>query len=348
MADSSDKQRVSVVTPIGQAWERMVRVCFKPFDIVKWMCIGFSLFLADLWATLWQFVQQGLQVIPPNMMVPMPQPGQGPAAYFQQHGPTIAAAVGVVFVIVLVLYGITTFFSSRGSFMFLDGLIHNRPDIKLPWNHYAEPANQVFIFKVLVTLACWLINFATAGVVWWVVWPDIVAGVPGDRSMWSLIIALPILTIVWLLYLKGMVITGDFVVPMMIAQPMSVWRAWWVWLSEFLKRYVWAIILFYLLRALFVMAIGSIGMLVCCFTFFVGAMPYIQSVVLLPALAFDRLYSAYFVEQFGPRWLLLPREDAEALICPGCRYDLRGNPAATSCPECGYDLTAVPRGAADV
>jgi len=344
MDEAAVQQRVSVVTPISQAWARMVRVCFGPFDIVKWFCLGFSLFLSGLWGNAWQFLQHGLRFVPLDQLVAPPRAGQATADYLQQVGPTCLAFGGVSFILLFVIYAVATYFGARGSFMYLDGLIHNRSAIKRPWRRYARAGNALFVFKVSVTLAFWVINFVTAAAVLWVVWPDIVAELPGARSQWALIVALPIVTLNALLYFKGMVITTDFIVPMMLheqEQGLGPWRAWWLWLTEFLKGHIWSIILFYLLRSVFVMAIGSIVLLACCFTCGLAGLPYISSVALLPAFAFDRLYSAYYVQQFGPRWLIFPREDAEALLCPGCRYDLRGNPDATACPECGYDLRAL-------
>ncbi len=336
------EQRVSVVTPISQAWARMVRVCFMPFDIGKWFMLGFSAFLSGLWATLWQYLQHALQVLPLDQIIVFPQSGQTTAGYLQQHGPIMVMSLGVAFVVMFVLYAFTTFFAARGSLMFLDGLVHNRGDLKKPWRRFAPAGNALWLFKVVVTFVFWVINFATLAGAVWLVWPDIVAQLPGVRSQWALIVALPILTLNWLLYLKGMVITYDFIVPMMLHdadEGLGPWRAWKLWLTRFLKGHLWSIVLFYLMRGVFMMAISSITLLACCFTCGLAGLPYLSSVVLLPVIAFDRLYSAYYVQQFGPRWLIFPREDAERLLCPGCRYDLRGNPTTPACPECGYDLT---------
>ena len=45
---SASHHDVSVITPIGMAWRRMVRVCFDPFRIEKWFVLGFCAFLAHL------------------------------------------------------------------------------------------------------------------------------------------------------------------------------------------------------------------------------------------------------------------------------------------------------------
>ena len=38
----------SYFKPLSDAWQRMVRALFKPFDINKWFALGFTAFLAEL------------------------------------------------------------------------------------------------------------------------------------------------------------------------------------------------------------------------------------------------------------------------------------------------------------
>jgi hypothetical protein len=44
-----------------------------------------------------------------------------------------------------------------------------------------------------------------------------------------------------------------------------------------------------------------LGCLTCCIGFF----PYLNAVVTLPLLVFDRCYLIYFLEQFGPEYSIL-------------------------------------------
>jgi len=174
------------------------------------------------------------------------------------------------------------------------------------WREHARAANAVWRFGLVITGGFWLANYAVAMAGLYVLWPDIEAGVPGRRSKWVLLLGASLLTVLWLLYLKALVVTTDFVIPMMLARGIGPWRAWWVWLSDFLTHHMWAIIGFYLLRSVYASAIGSLGLLMCCLTCTLGTLPYLHAVALLPALVFDRFYSAYFVEQFGPAWRVFP------------------------------------------
>ncbi len=338
----SREQRVSVVTPLEQAWARMVRLLFSPWELGKWLALGFIMFLVYLNSTVAKATELASHLLPMDGLFPMPT-FREPFADFllrtREHYTALAIAAVCVG---LVVYAVMTFFGSRARFMLLDAMVHNRADIAEPWRAYAGPANRLWIFLVVITTGFWLVNCIAVAVGVMVVWPDIQAGFMGDRTYWTLIVATCTLPMLWLLYFKGLVITWDFIVPMMMAQKLGPWRAWWVWLRDFLRYHMWAIVLFYLLRMVISSVVGTLAFFACCLTCSVAAWPYVESVALLPILVFDRLYAAYFVGQFGPGWVLFQPEPDEPPLCPGCRYDLRGNPAALSCPECGYDLTERP------
>jgi hypothetical protein len=68
-------------------------------------------------------------------------------------------------------------------------------------------------------------------------------------------------------------------------------------------------------------------------------LPYIGTVILLPAYVFMRCYTLYYIEQFGEPWRLFVYEEG-AVLCLSCGYDLRGNPDALTCPECGAPTPA--------
>jgi hypothetical protein len=40
--------QIAYLEPLGRAWERMKLALFKPFDLHKWLVIGFNAFLAGL------------------------------------------------------------------------------------------------------------------------------------------------------------------------------------------------------------------------------------------------------------------------------------------------------------
>jgi len=303
------KVRVSA-DPISQAWAAMMRVVF-PFAWGKWFVFGFAVFLAHLGTELARPVTKLGKFVPAEWfagLFPMPGAQETVADFLVRERGHYVALAAIAFVVGMVGFAVMSFVSSRGRFVFMDALIHGRVRLGPAWREQAARANAVWRFLLVTTAAFWLANYAAAAVGLWVVWPDIELGVPGERSKWVVLLGVSFLTILWLLYLKGLVVTTDFIVPMMLAQDIGPWRAWWVWLSDFLTHHMWAIVGFYLLRSVFLSTINSLGLLVCCLTCTIATLPYLHAVFLLPALVFDRCYSAYFVEQFGPTWRVFPRQ----------------------------------------
>ncbi|MDH3345827.1 MAG: hypothetical protein OEL75_01440, partial [Kiritimatiellaceae bacterium] len=136
--------------PIHNAWNKMVDVLFRPFDLGKWMVMGFCAFLANCG-------RQG---------------GGGGGGSGFNHGnhrsggggeewPELADFVsdiwieyshwiilGGCFVVVLIV-GLTilvNWLNSRGQFMFLDNVLKNRGAVKEPWSAYRKEANSLMVF----------------------------------------------------------------------------------------------------------------------------------------------------------------------------------------------------------
>ena len=40
--------KIAYIDPLSQAWGRMTKALFKPFDLSKWFIVGFTAFLAGL------------------------------------------------------------------------------------------------------------------------------------------------------------------------------------------------------------------------------------------------------------------------------------------------------------
>ena len=325
------RMAISVTDPISRAWTRMVRVTFGPFRFKTWLVMGFCCFLAYLGqgGTEQQFIQMPLQLLGnlPQVDALLDE--------LRRNLPMLIGVGGSVLVGVAVLTLVVMWVRARGKFMLLDNVVYERPAVREPWKKYAKLANSLWRFNVAVlafTLVTTLVTFAVAGTV---MWPAIQMQEMTDPALWAVMGALGVLVPLWLLFMKVKLVNDDFIVPMMFVSQLSAWATWRLWLSKFLVKHMWAIVLFYLMKLALAMAVGSLAAAVTCATCCLAALPYVSNVVLLPAFIFMRCYSAYFVEQFGEDWRIFPIK-ADAPTCPGCGYDLRGNPAATHCPECGY------------
>jgi hypothetical protein len=113
---------------------------------------------------------------------------------------------------------------------------------------------------------------------------------------------------------------NNLVIPVMYLRNLGVWPAWGVFWREVLAAQVGPVVLFCLMRIAIRIAIVVLSLLVCCCTCCLAILPYIGSVILLPLSVFDRCYSVYFLEQFGPSWRFFADEAPPApaaLVTPG-------------------------------
>src|SRR5437870_1536294 len=127
---------ISVIDPVSPAIERARRILFQPFDLGKWFVLGFSAWLAHLgegWGGGFNF-RTGFPSGPPaggGGGVPGPPGGQSPSPmqemldWLQAHLALIIL-VGIAVLLIIFIFGaVLTWLSSRGHFMFLDGVVRN-------------------------------------------------------------------------------------------------------------------------------------------------------------------------------------------------------------------------------
>jgi hypothetical protein len=93
----------------------------------------------------------------------------------------------------------------------------------------------------------------------------------------------------------------------MYLRRLRVLQAWGVFRQELLAGHGGTFVLYVLFKMVIGLCLGFIGAFATCCTCCVAVIPYLGSVILLPLLAFNRAYSLYFLEQFGPEWRFFPR-----------------------------------------
>src|SRR5262249_3684658 len=124
---------ISPTAPFTPAWERMVKICFKPFEIGKWFTLGLCVFLAHIGGGAGGFNYRVL-----NFGRGASGPGAGSfprdvAEWIASHLP-FALGVGCgCFGFILLFNVLLLWLQSRGKFMFLDGVVRNRAAVKEPW-----------------------------------------------------------------------------------------------------------------------------------------------------------------------------------------------------------------------
>jgi hypothetical protein len=300
---------ISVIDAVSGAFERTRRMLFEPFDIGKWFVLGFCAWLAYLG-------EGGGGGGGGNFPGPSGRSGgRGPSAEFQdmidwcrEYLVFIIAGAVVLFLLLVAIWTVVTWLSSRGRFMFLDGVVKNRSAIVEPWHAFKTLANSLFWFRMVVAVIALALTGAgvLAGAA--IAWQELWAWDFGPKALAGLLTAVLVIVPVGLLWsLIGMLLE-DFVIPAMYLRGARTWAAWGIFGREILCGHVGAIIVFYLLKIVLAIGMGMIACLAVCCTCCIVALPYIGTVILLPLFVFERCYSLYFVQQVSPAWRLFQDE----------------------------------------
>jgi hypothetical protein len=299
---------IRYLDPLSRGWERMKKALFRPFDMKKWFLVGFTAFLS----TMTDFHGGGNGKTgwhgPANMETFMTFPER--AREWLMDNPGWAAFILVASVAIVILIVVLTWVSSRGKFMFLDNVIHDRALVAQPWSEYRAEGNSLFLWRLvfgLVTIAVLLFYVLAC-------FTSLHARYErfGDAATLIgplILMALGFFAIMILVGFISLFLT-DFVVPVMYRFRVSAMRAWGIFLSLFSlypMQFIGFALLMLLLIIILVVGIVLVGLMTCCIGFLILAIPYINAVILLPVLYTFRAFSVEFLEQFGSDYHLFPR-----------------------------------------
>ena len=302
---------ISVTDPLSPAIDRTRKILFQPFNLGKWFTLGFCAWLANLGEG------GGAPNFPPGGGGG--GPGGGPGGpdfesmsdWFQENLFLILLVVLALVVVGLLIGLLLTWLSSRGHFMFLDGVVRNRGAVREPWSEFRREGNSLFLFRVCFGLAALgLFILIAAGAVA-VAWPDIQAREFGPLAVTA--IAGGILSFVLMAIAVGCVglFLKDFVVPIMYLRRIGVMAAWGEFRRSMLADHVGTFVVYILFKIVIGIVIGIMAAMLTCMTCCIAAIPYIGTVILLPLFVFLRAYPVYFIQQFGPQWQLIAEDYVE-------------------------------------
>ncbi len=307
---------VAYVLPLQRAWARAVRMLFRPFRLEMWLVLGFAAFLSE-------YLSGGF--------------GGGGGRYTWHDGDwegaghvlrrledflaepiwvTVAVAVVVTIVVLGLLF---MWISSRGKFIFLDNVAHERRGIVEPWGRLARLGNSLFLWRLVFSLACLLV----AGLI--VVLFILNVGTLYSEGHFHLPQLGAILGLLAMLAPLGIVAAYiqlflfDFVVPVMYRHDLTASAAWQRFMPLF-RAHAGSFIVYGLFVLVLwigvVIAIITVGMMTCCVGFILLALPYIGSVLLLPLGVTFRALGPEFLGQFGPDYAVLAASAVPAAPAP--------------------------------
>ncbi|MFZ0916638.1 MAG: hypothetical protein WAN04_07065 [Candidatus Udaeobacter sp.] len=278
--------RIEIFRPFGEAFELTKKILFQPFDLKKWLVIGFAAWLANLGGggggfnyrynrrEEMQKVNEALNHIPHSLLV---------------------TGICVLVCVALVVIVLFAWLRARGYFMFIDCIAKNRGAIAEPWRDFRNEGNSYFLFSLLVGFA-FLIFAALLSFPFML---PIIRGVTflhiHDVYLISTIAAWAFVVI--LLFLAWSLV-ANFVVPVMYRQRCRALKAFGI-VVRLIAAYPGEILLYCLFLIVLVLATAIVACVATCVTCCIAAIPYIGTVILLPVFVLLRSFSLLFLRQFG-------------------------------------------------
>jgi len=291
---------VSVTDPVNWAMERTKQMLFRPFNLGRWFIIGFCAWLATL--------------------------GQGGGTGFNgnfgshrnvgsfreaiEHARTYVMSnlawivpLAIALVSLCVVLGVVMMWvSSRGKFMFLHCVAHNKAEIKEPWDQFVREGNSLFWFRLVVGLLTMIPAWPLLIVTGITVYRMLECGAPSLPGIGMVVVAALAFAAVCIAAAVVMKLTTDFVVPIMFLRRCRCLAAWNEFISLFAVN-VGNFVLYLLFQIVIVVVTGAIVvgavLLTCCVAGCVMAIPYLGTVLLLPVVSFKRAYSIHYLAQYG-------------------------------------------------
>src|SRR5258707_6952225 len=281
--------KIEIFKPFRESFELMKKILFQPFDLRKWLVIGFAAWLANLGngaggAGNFNYPdnrREGAQKLNETI-------GQIPQ-------PVLITGICVLICVVLLLIVLFAWLRARGRFIFLDCIVRNRAAIAEPWKEFRAEGNSFFLFSLfmmLVLIAVILIA-GLALIVPFIPWGD--HAQPGV-AFWiglSLFVFVAVcLAFVWAL-------ASQLMVPIMYRQRCPA-RLAFAQAVDLVTSHPGPILLYVLFLLVLAVAVVVISCAVTCATCCIAAIPYVGTVILLPIPVMLGAFSLLFLRQCGP------------------------------------------------
>ena len=302
--------KIEIFRPFSEAFELMKKILFQPFDLSKWLVIGFAAFLANLsggfhfsFPTNWNR----------RHWRPLGVKDWDSALDQLPHWVRDPIFISIAVILFVALILIFSWLSARGRFMFTDCIVENRGLIVAPWHEFRKEANSFFLFTLLISvgfvLVAALVGFA------------VLVPVFLHKKYFSYPLGLLAAScIVGLIFVFGLAwaLVSHFIVPVMYKRRCRAYQGFRA-VASLVASYPGEFVLYGLFFTVLVIGTVIIGCVVVCATCCIAAIPYIGTVVLLPIFVVFRAFSFCFLRQFGPDydvWQGIPQPEPPPITSP--------------------------------
>jgi hypothetical protein len=286
--------RIEIFKPFGEAFELMKKILFQPFDLKKWLVIGFAAFLAALSGGFSSSFN-------PMSRWSSREDNKAIAQLFQDVWSAghlewwmitlIAVGASIILAVVLALMWV----GARGRFIFTDCIVHNRGAIVMPWKEFRAEGNSLFLFSLLILLL--LIALIVVGILALAL-PLILQG-HGSRPGLGLMVVFGVFLFVVVCLGFSWSVVSQLMAPIMYRQRCPATRAFGQTLS-LIAAHPGPVLLYVLFFVVLVIAAAMISCAAACVTCCIAAIPYIGTVILLPIPVTLSAFLLLFLRQFGP------------------------------------------------
>ncbi len=310
----SEVQPLSLVDPVGVSITQLIRVLFrKPVCLRTWFGLGFMLFLTT---NLLGIVVVVLFQIP-GLILPALKPWYDDGGVDKVMGwyqDNLVFFWTILLISLLVVGSILTVLSwlrSRGIIMFLHGVATGNGNIPQAWAASRVPGNALFLWRILISTLV-LLGFLVACVVLWLgVFSNASTTPEGqlpDIPVWSIVLSTVIAILSLVIGAIVNVIFDLVVVPAMYVRACGARAACNAIRNELLPGRFWLFVGFILFQWALQFVSGTALQFIVLASCGLGLVPYIGSVLTLPAIFPLVAYQLGFYQQFGGKWLTLPVE----------------------------------------
>lgn len=284
----SPNRPIEIFAPFSEAFELTKKILFQPFDLTKWLVIGFAAWIATF------FSGGGYSFRHPF--------GKGDWRWQSYHyGPPISTHHVPAWAVPLILIGglvalaiiiALLWVNSRGRFVFTDCIVKNRGAIAEPWRELRTEGNRYFAFQLIVML-CSLFVGGGVAVLFVLRWYGGAVFFP-----FAILILLAVLFVLIAILIS---LVLRFMVPVMYRRRCDAMEAFRDVLA-LVSAYPGPFILFLLFYIVLAVAAATIGCVAACVTCCVAAIPYIGTVILLPVVMVLYAFPLCFLRQFGDQY----------------------------------------------
>lgn len=319
---------IEYIKPTSRSLGRMTTILFRPFNIGKWFVLGFTAWLATLMDS---GNSSGGNVKYRNSRGSDQSESfeefiQPVRDYVMENLSWLIPVVVTVIVLVLIISLVLLWIGSRGKFMFLDNVVHNRALVKAPWREFRAAGNSLFKWRLIFGLIVFLLMGGLLGGAAYYLVSTFEEG--NIQPVWVAVLVTAMLLLLLALMVVAYIsmLLEDFVIPMMYRDGLSVTESWRrvqglhnIWAGRFILYALW--------KSLLAMAAGiaviAVVLLTCCVAAIFLIIPYISAVALLPVTVFFRGLGPEFLRQFGDEYDLWYGSDDDFGFSPETDKELK-------------------------